>query len=144
MQGACIHIKARIRTNAMDPFRIQSNLQYYTCARRHMTGGRTWHADLDYRTKGTRNDIDNVLSIILAMSSTENPIDKPCNDLSIAHWNEHGTIYAISSDFEIEWQHNTWTNMMVKMTILRLLGSSDDKKKEKIGFRIRSTGRTDA
>ena len=27
--------------------------------------------------------------------------------------------------------HNTWTNMIVKMTILRLLGSSDDK--EKIG-----------
>ena len=25
--------------------------------------------------------------------------------------------------------HNTWTNMNVKMTILRLLGSSDDKKK---------------
>ena len=33
--------------------------------------------------------------------------------------------------------------MMVKMTILNLLGSSDDKEKEKIGFRIRSTGRTD-
>ena len=29
--------------------------------------------------------------------------------------------------------HNTWTNMIVKMTILSLLGSSDDKKKEKIG-----------
>ena len=27
--------------------------------------------------------------------------------------------------------HNTWTNTIVKMTILRLLGSSDDK--EKIG-----------
>ena len=27
--------------------------------------------------------------------------------------------------------HNTWTNVIVKMTILRLLGSSDDK--EKIG-----------
>ena len=27
--------------------------------------------------------------------------------------------------------HNTWTNMIVKMTILRLLSSSDDK--EKIG-----------
>ena len=25
--------------------------------------------------------------------------------------------------------HNTWTNMIIKMTILRLLGSSDDKKK---------------
>jgi hypothetical protein len=33
----------------------------------------------------------------------------------------------------IEWQHNTWTNMIVKMIILRLLGSSDDKEKEKIG-----------
>ena len=31
----------------------------------------------------------------------------------------------------IKWQHNTWTNMIVKMTILRLLGLSDDK--EKIG-----------
>ena len=39
----------------------------------------------------------------------------------------------------IEWQHNTWTNMIVKMTILRLLGSSDDKEKEKIGI-----ARTDA
>ena len=28
--------------------------------------------------------------------------------------------------------HNTWTNMIVKITILRLLGSSDDK--EKIGI----------
>ena len=28
--------------------------------------------------------------------------------------------------------HNTWTNVNVKMTILRLLGSSDDK--EKIGI----------
>ena len=28
--------------------------------------------------------------------------------------------------------HNTWTNMIVKMTILRLLGSSDDK--EKVGI----------
>ena len=43
--------------------------------------------------------------------------------------------------------HNTWTNMIIKMTILRLLGSSDDK--EKIGvarpkaLRFRSTGRTD-
>ena len=35
--------------------------------------------------------------------------------------------------------HNTWTNMIVKMTILRLLGSSDDK-----ALRFRSTGRTDA
>ena len=30
--------------------------------------------------------------------------------------------------------HNTWTNMIVKMIILRLLGSSDDKEKEKIGI----------
>ena len=29
--------------------------------------------------------------------------------------------------------HNTWTNMIVKMTILRILGLSDDKEKEKIG-----------
>ena len=45
--------------------------------------------------------------------------------------------------------------MIVKMTILRLLGSSDDKEKEKIGvarpeekvmtiLRIGSSGRTDA
>ena len=31
----------------------------------------------------------------------------------------------------IEDTHNTWTNMIVKITILRLLGSSDDK--EEIG-----------
>ena len=47
--------------------------------------------------------------------------------------------------------HNTWTNMIVKMTILRLLGSSDDKKKIGVArpkgpkaLRFRSTGRTDA
>jgi len=34
---------------------------------------------------------------------------------------------------EIDDTHNTWTNMIVKMTILRLLGSSDDRKKDKIG-----------
>ena len=40
--------------------------------------------------------------------------------------------------------------MIVKMTILRLLGSSDDKEKEKIGVirpessSVGSTGRTDA
>src|SRR6185312_229622 len=33
--------------------------------------------------------------------------------------------------------HNTWTNMIVKMIILRLLGSSDDK--EKIG-KVRPEG----
>ena len=31
--------------------------------------------------------------------------------------------------------HNTWTNVIVKMAILRLLGSSDDK--EKIGVATR-------
>ena len=40
----------------------------------------------------------------------------------------------------IEWQHNTQTNMIVKMTILRLLGSSDDKEKKKIGV-VRLFGR---
>jgi len=33
--------------------------------------------------------------------------------------------------------------MIVKMIIIRLFGSSDDKEKEK-ALRIRSTGRTDA
>ena len=33
--------------------------------------------------------------------------------------------------------HNTWTNMIVKMIIVRLLGSSDDK--EKIG-KVRPEG----
>ena len=27
--------------------------------------------------------------------------------------------------------HNTWTNMIIKMTILRLLDSSDDKRKDR-------------
>ena len=40
--------------------------------------------------------------------------------------------------------HNTWTNMIVKMIILRLLGSSDDKGKIGVALRFRSTGRTDA
>ena len=29
--------------------------------------------------------------------------------------------------------HNTWTNMIVKMTILRFLGSNHDKEKDNIG-----------
>ena len=46
--------------------------------------------------------------------------------------------------------HNTWTNMIVKMIILRLLGSSDDKEKiDKVrpegpplrGFRYPVSGR---
>ena len=59
---------------------------------------------------------------------------------------------------EIDDIHNTWTNMIIKMIILRLLGSSDDKEKIGVarpegpplrGFRrehvrFRSTGRTDA
>ena len=36
-----------------------------------------------------------------------------------------------SNVLAIDDTHNTWTNTIVKMTILRLLGSSDDK--EKIG-----------
>ena len=49
--------------------------------------------------------------------------------------------------------HNTWTNVIVKMTILRLLGSSDDKEKRGIarpegpplrGFRCLSIGASDA
>ena len=50
--------------------------------------------------------------------------------------------------------HNTWTNMIVKMIILRILGSSDDKEigvarpegPPLRGFRssVGSTGRTDA
>ena len=55
--------------------------------------------------------------------------------------------------------HNTWTNMIVKMIILRLLGLSDDKEKIGRGLRgsrpsrvsgqrpesssVGSTGRTD-
>ena len=35
--------------------------------------------------------------------------------------------------------HNTWTNMIVKETILRLLGSSDDKEKISVA-RLRSKG----
>ena len=39
--------------------------------------------------------------------------------------------------------HNTWTNVIVKMTILRLLGSSDDKEKRGVarpeGTRIEET-----
>ena len=46
--------------------------------------------------------------------------------------NEHGTIYAISSDFgDRMTTQSMWLNMIVKMTILSLLGSNDDK--EKIG-----------
>ena len=39
--------------------------------------------------------------------------------------------------------HNNWTNMIVKMNILRLLGSSDDKEKRGVarpeGTRIEET-----
>ena len=46
--------------------------------------------------------------------------------------------------------HNTWTNVIIKMTILRLLGSSDDKEKRGVarpegpplrGFRYPVSGR---
>ena len=41
--------------------------------------------------------------------------------------------------------HNTWTNMIIKMIILRLLGSSDDKEKIGVarpeGFRYPVSGR---
>ena len=39
------------------------------------------------------------------------------------------TSYAIFqyNVLAIDDTHNTWTNVIVKMTILRLLGSSDDK-----------------
>ena len=30
--------------------------------------------------------------------------------------------------------HNTWTNVIVKMTILRLLGSSDDKEERGVAM----------
>ena len=39
----------------------------------------------------------------------------------------------------IEWQHNTWTNMIVKMIILSLLGSSDDKEREDRHSKARRT-----
>ena len=35
--------------------------------------------------------------------------------------------------------HNTWTNVIVKMTILRLLGSSDDKREERRSKARRAT-----
>ena len=44
----------------------------------------------------------------------------------------------------IEWQHNTWTNMIVKMIILRLLASSDDKEKREDRCRCLSIGASDA
>ena len=49
--------------------------------------------------------------------------------------------------------HNTWTNMIVKMNIRRLLGSSDDKEKISVvrpegpplrGFRLVSLNRIDS
>ena len=37
--------------------------------------------------------------------------------------------------------HNTWTNVIVKMTVLRLLGSSDDKEKRGVARPIPVSGR---
>ena len=42
----------------------------------------------------------------------------------------------------IDDKHNTWTNMIVKMTILRILGSSDDKEKENRRSKARRTAPT--
>ena len=51
--------------------------------------------------------------------------------LSVAKMTSHAIFqYNVLA---IDDTHNTWTNVIVKMTILRLLGSSDDKEKEKIG-----------
>ena len=44
--------------------------------------------------------------------------------------------------FQIDDTYYTWTNMIVKMTILRLLGSSDDK--EKIGGGMENAMQKDA
>ena len=53
----------------------------------------------------------------------------PRRDLGVAKMASHAIFpYNVLA---IDDTHNTWTNMIVKMTILRLLGSSDDK--EKIG-----------
>ena len=48
----------------------------------------------------------------------------------------HGSVAKMASHaifqyivLVIDDTHNTWTNIIVKMTILRLLGSSDDKKR---------------
>ena len=49
--------------------------------------------------------------------------------LSVAKMASHAIFQYIV--LAIDDTHNTWTNMIVKMIILRLLGSSDDK--EKIG-----------
>ena len=39
--------------------------------------------------------------------------------------------------------HNIWTNMIVKMTILRLLGSSDDKEKIGVARPMKNPSRKD-
>ena len=76
-----------------------------------------------------------------------------CRSWPVAKMASHAIFQYIV--LAIDDTHNTWTNMIVKMIILRLLGSSDDKEKiGKVrpegsplrGFRssVGSTGRTDA
>ena len=59
----------------------------------------------------------------------DHPVDQIMGDISVAKLASHAIFqYNVLA---IDDTHNTWTNMIVKMTILRLLDSSDDK--EKIG-----------
>ena len=61
----------------------------------------------------------------------------PAHPLAMWHGiNDPGVVAKMASHaifqynvLAIDDTHNTWTNMIVKITILRLLGSSDDKGK---------------
>src|SRR6185369_498073 len=68
-------------------------------------------------------------TILKTWESRFEPILDPAHWPDVAKMASHAIFqYNVLA---IDDTHNTWTNMIVKMTILRLLGSSDDK--EKIG-----------
>ena len=69
--------------------------------------------------------LENFVTVLL---SEAGPTDCPMSVTNMAPFMPFRVILVI------EWQHNNWTNIIVNMTILSFLGSSDDKEKEKIGI----------
>ena len=66
--------------------------------------------------------LDVIAQVIVSLSHYE-PHSRP----PVAKMASHAIFQYIV--LAIDDTHNTWTNMIVKMIILRLLGSSDDKEK---------------
>ena len=71
------------------------------------------------------NAINNIIFVTNSFAMSHiNDIEDACVAKMASHAIFQYNVLAIDDI------HNTWTNMIIKMTILRLLGSSDDKDRE--------------